>query len=195
MLAHKARTISLAALVAGTGLMGAFATATPASATTPTINNVKVTPGGQRVDVAFNLTMKGFSGVEIGRKPLAPGHKTYAQQYGDFVNGSNGVAYAKTQKLTIDGLSQDTTYWATIQFQKGTTHNYKRNIAFTTKHRYVIVHTSNIYIDGDGDTSGCGEDQAITQINRVPFAFPYGNGWIASPWTTQKSVCHQGYLD
>src|SRR4051812_44265299 len=87
MLVKKTRTVSLAALVAGAGLMGAFATANPASATTPTINTVKVTPGGTQVKVSFNLTMKGFSGVEIGRAPLTPGHKTYSQQFGDFVNG------------------------------------------------------------------------------------------------------------
>ena len=35
MLVHKTRTASLAALVAGAGLLGAFAHANPASATTP----------------------------------------------------------------------------------------------------------------------------------------------------------------
>src|SRR6476469_2942603 len=98
---------------------------------------VKITPGGQQVTVSFNLTMNGLSGVEIGRAPLATGHKTYAQQYGDFVNGSNGVPYAKSQELTINGLAQDHTYYASIHFQKGTQHFYKRNIPFTTKHRYV----------------------------------------------------------
>src|SRR3954463_3458434 len=90
---RKTRTVSLAALVASAGLMGTLASATAASATTPVINTVKVSPGGQRVQVSFNLTKTGFSGAEVGRAPLAPGHNTYAQQYGDFVSGSNGVPY------------------------------------------------------------------------------------------------------
>jgi hypothetical protein len=192
---RTSRFLRLAATgVSTAAILGGLATPAHA-APTPKITNVKVTPGGTKVKVAFNVNVPGFTGVEVGRAPLTPAHKTYAQQYGDFVNGANGVFKAKTQNVMIPGLSQHTTYWATIQYQAGGVKKYRRNLAFTTLTRHVNVHVNSVYIDGDGDEHGCGEVQATGAFNPSgPLPYPYGASWLQSNWTAEKDICTEGYV-